>query len=679
MEEAKIRIEQLTIEINEHNFNYYVKSHPVISDFDFDMLLKELEQLEKEYPQFLSSDSPTQRVGSDLVKEFKTVKHKYPLLSLGNTYSEDELRDFDQRVKKSIENETEYVCELKYDGVAISLTYKNGQLTQAITRGDGVQGDDVIMNIKTIKSIPLKLRGSDFPDEFAIRGEVFMSKEGFSKLNKVRVESGETAFANPRNSASGSLKMQNPKEVAKRPLDCFLYYLEGEKLPFATHYENLKKAKEWGLKVPNYLQKCQDIDEVFEFIRYWDKNRNELPFEIDGVVIKVNSHAQQKQLGVTAKSPRWAISYKFKAERVATKLLSISYQVGRTGAITPVANLEAVQLAGTIVKRASLHNADIIEKLDVRNGDMVFVEKGGEIIPKIIEVDLSKRPASSEKTKYIENCPECGTELIRQEGEANHYCPNESGCPPQIKGKIEHFISRKAMNIDSLGEGKIEIIYDNGLINNISDLFDLTYEKLFGLEKEYLNEESGKSRIVKFQSKTVENILTALENCKEVPFERVLYALGIRYVGETVAKTLANQFKTIDNIISAEFETLIEVDEIGDKIAESLVEHFKDEKNIKLIENLKTAGLQFQTKVDSTKITSNKLNNKSFVVSGIFSIPRDDIKKLISDNSGKNTSSISAKTDFILAGENMGPAKLQKAKKLGVKIISEEDFMKMIS
>jgi len=676
--EVKELIEKLRREINEHNHTYYVLSQPEISDYDFDMLLEKLVKLEVEYPEFFDPDSPTQRVGGEITKKFNNVVHKYPMLSLGNTYSEAELLDFDQRVKKQIGNDYEYVCELKYDGVAIGLTYINGRLSHAVTRGDGVKGDDVTANVKTIKSIPIKLSGNDFPDEFEIRGEIIFPLEGFIKLNKEREIAGETAFANPRNSASGSLKMLDSKEVAKRPLDCYLYYLLGDNLPFNTHYKNLNKAKDWGLKISQYIAKCRNIDEVFNFIKEWDKNRNLLPYIIDGIVIKVNSFEQQKQLASTAKSPRWAIAYKFKADRIATELLSISYQVGRTGAITPVANLEAVQLAGTTVKRATLHNADIMKNLDVRVGDVVFVEKGGEIIPKIIAVDLEKRKENSEIVKFIENCHECGTKLIRKEGEVNHYCPNEIDCPPQIKGKIEHFISRKAMNIDSLGEGKIEIIYDNGLIKNIADLYNLTYDNLFGLEREYINEDTGKSRIVKFKEKTVENILNAIEESKNVPFERVLYALGIRYVGETVAKTLVKHFENIEAIIKADFEALKEVEEIGEKIAESIVQYFNDERNLKIFELLENAGLQFEIINDNSNIKTDKLINKSFVVSGIFSISRDEIKQIIIDNGGKNVSSISSKTDFVLAGENMGPAKLEKANKLGIPIISEDDLMKML-
>jgi DNA ligase (NAD+) len=529
--EAKKKIEFLTSELNEHNYRYYVLSSPTISDYDFDMMLKELEKLEQEFPEFAADDSPTKRVGGDITKDFKQVVHQYPMMSLGNTYSQQELIDFDARVKKVIEEEVEYVCELKYDGVAIGLKYENGRLIQAVTRGDGIQGDDVTANVKTIKSIPLRLRGKTYPEKIEVRGEVMLPHESFNQMNKLREENGEAPFANPRNAASGSLKMQDSAEVAKHKLDCFLYFILGENLPFDNHYDSIAEARKWGLKIPNYLVKCKTIDEILEFINYWDKERINLPFDIDGVVIKVNSYKQQEELGFTAKSPRWAISYKFKAERVSTKLLSIDYQVGRTGAVTPVANLYPVLLAGTTVKRASLHNADIIAKLDVRIGDIVFVEKGGEIIPKIIAVDLEKRPAGATQVVFAKNCPECGTGLIRQEGEAAFYCPNENGCPPQIKGKLEHFIGRKAMDIDSLGEGKIEMLFDQGLVHDVADLYDLKYDDLLGLEKTYPAEEGKREKKISFKEKTVENILNGIEKTREVPFHRVLFALGIRYVG----------------------------------------------------------------------------------------------------------------------------------------------------
>ena len=677
-EEAKIKIGKLSEEIEKHNYNYYVLSNPVISDYDFDLLLDELIDLEKQFPDLIKPDSPTQRVGGEITKEFKQVTHKYPMLSLSNTYSEEEVRDFEKRVNKIIDEKVEYVCELKYDGVAICLIYKNGLLTQAVTRGDGVQGDDVITNVKTIRSIPLKLHG-DFPDEFEIRGEIYYPHDGFKKLNDERIEIGEDPFANPRNAASGTLKMQDSAEVSKRPLDCILYYLLGDKLPNKTHYNNLQDAKKWGFKISKNIAICKNLEEIFEFINDWNEGRKKLPFDIDGVVIKVNSIAEQEKLGSTAKSPRWAIAYKYKAERVATKLLSIDYQVGRTGAITPVANLKPILLAGTIVKRASLHNADIIAQLDVRIGDMVYVEKGGEIIPKIVGVDISKRPESAVKVKFIENCPECGTQLVRKEGEAIFYCPNESGCPPQIKGKLEHFISRKAMNIDSLGEGKIEMLYDNNLVLNIADLYDLKYEQLFGLEKIFPTTEDKKERKVSFKDKTVRNILNGIEASKQVPFERVLYALGIRYVGETVAKKLAYFHKNIDNIKNATFDDLINIDEIGEKIAEAVINYFKNKKYLEIIERLKNKGIQFEISKQTTDIKENKLDNKSFVVSGVFKdFSRDEIKKQIEDYGGRNVSSVSSKTDFILAGENMGPSKLKKAQELNIPIISEEDFVEMV-
>jgi DNA ligase (NAD+) len=678
-EEAKSRIDALRKELNEHNYYYYVMSHPLISDYDFDMLMDELIKLEEENPEFYDANSPSQRVGGDITKEFKQVKHKYPMLSLSNTYSKEEIEEFDTRVRKVIGDDFEYVCELKYDGLSIGLTYVNGILTQAVTRGDGEKGDDVTANVKTIKSIPLQLHGNDFPEEFEIRGEIIMPHNSFQRLNKEREEIGEIPFANPRNSASGSIKMQDSKEVAKRGLDCFLYYIHGENLSLSTHYESLRKAKEWGFKISEYMVKCHDINGIFEYIKTWETGKENLSFDIDGAVIKVNSYKQQEMLGYTAKSPRWAIAYKFKAERVSTKLLSIDFQVGRTGAVTPVANLQPVQLAGTVVKRATLHNADQVEKLDLHYGDYVFVEKGGEIIPKIISVDESKRENSFiKKIEYITNCPECSTPLIRKEGEAIHYCPNESGCAPQIKGKLEHFISRKAMNIDSLGEGKIEILFDNKLVNNAADLYDLTYDKLFGLEKEYLLED-GKKRIVKFKEKTVENILKGIEESKKVPFERVLYAIGIRYVGETVAKKLALHFRNIEALINAAYDDLINVEEVGEKIAESLVLFFKNTVNVELIEKLKNKGVQFEMNEHSSSFVSDKLQGKSFVVSGVLTkFSREQVKKMIEENGGKNVSALSAKTDFLLAGYNMGPEKKKKAAKLQIPVITEDDFLKML-
>ena len=659
-EEAKLRIDALRKELNEHNYYYYVLSHPLISDYDFDMLMNELINLERDFPEFIDSNSPSQRVGGEITKEFQQVKHKYQMLSLSNTYSFEELKEFDERVKKVIGDNFEYVCELKYDGLSIGLTYVNGQLKHAVTRGDGEKGDDVTANVKTIKSIPLELHGNDYPDEFEIRGEIIMPHKSFERLNKEREEIGEEPFANPRNAASGSLKMQDSREVAKRGLDCYLYYLLGKKLPAESHYNNLIKAKDWGFKISEYMVKCENIEGVFDYIKSLEKEKDNLDFDIDGAVIKVNSYQHQEMLGFTAKSPRWAIAYKFKAERVSTKLLSVDFQVGRTGAITPVANLQPVQLAGTVVKRATLHNADQIEKLDLHDGDFVFVEKGGEIIPKIISVDESKRDNSSlNKIQYISNCPECGTLLARKEGESIHYCPNETTCPPQIKGKLEHFISRKAMNIDSLGEGKIEILFDKGLVKNAADLYELTYESLIGLEKE--------------------NILKGIAESKNVPFERVLFSIGIRYVGETVAKKLALHCRNIDSLMNMSFDELTEIEEVGSKIAESIISFFGNNKNVELIEKLKLIRLPFETSEDSKLLITDKLQGKLFVVSGIFTkFSREQLKKMIEENGGKNVSSISSKTNYVLAGDNMGPEKKKKATSLNIPIISEDEFLKML-
>jgi DNA ligase (NAD+) len=678
-QKAKQRIDELIDYLNLQNHNYYVLDKPVISDFEFDVLLRELSDLETKFPEFLLPHSPTQRVGGAVIKNFIQMKHKSPMLSLANTYSEEELKDFDNRIRKSIYIDFEYVCELKYDGVAIGLTYKNGLLIQAVTRGDGIQGDDVTSNVKTIRSIPLKLKG-DYPDEFEIRGEIILPHAGFDLMNAERLEIGEEPFANPRNAASGSLKMQDSKEVAKRPLDCFLYFLLGKELPFSSHYENLIKAKEWGFKIPNYLVKCKSIEEVYEFINYWDIARKELAFDIDGIVIKVNDYRLWDELGFTAKSPKWAISYKFKAERVPTTLLSIDFQIGRTGAVTPVANLEPIQLAGTTVKRASLHNSDFIENMDIRIGDTVFVEKGGEIIPKIVGVDFVKRNTNvSSLFNFIEFCPECGSILVRKEGESAYYCMNENECPPQIKGKLVHFIHRKALNIDSLGEGKIEILYDNGLLKNISDLYNLKASNLLGLEKIIVSDDEGKQKKISFREKTVENILNGINASKSIGFERVLFALGIRFVGETVAKKLAKHYKSIDNLINATYDDLITVDEIGEKIAESIIAFFKEKKNIEIINNLKSKGLQFELKEDISSTISQKLQGKSFVVSGVFEkFTRDEIKAEIELHGGKNVGSISAKTNYVLAGDKMGPEKLKKANDLGIPIISENDFLEMI-
>jgi DNA ligase (NAD+) len=679
-EEAKRRITELTKEINRHNFQYYVMSNPLVSDYEFDLLLIELTGLETEFPEYISPDSPTQRVGADLTKEFTQVTHRYPMLSLGNTYSEEEITDFDGRVRKLLENEEpEYICELKFDGIAIGLTYRNGKLVQAVTRGDGTQGDDVTVNVKTIKSVPLNLFG-DFPDVFEMRGEIFMPRSSFDKLNNEREINGLQLFANPRNAASGSLKMQDPGEVSKRNLDSFLYFMLGENLPADNHYQCMQKAKEWGLKISPYIAKCHSLAEIFSFIEVWNTGRKELPFDIDGIVIKVNSYRQQELLGYTAKSPRWAIAYKFKAERVSTPLLSIDYQVGRTGTVTPVANLKPVFLAGTTVKRASLHNADIIKKLDLHEGDHVFVEKGGEIIPKVISADPEHRAVGANEIIFITNCPECGTKLERQENEAAWYCPNDTGCPPQIKGRLEHFISRKAMNIDSLGEGKVELLFDKKLIHNVADLYDLTFEQLLGLEKVYEAEEGQKERKVSFREKTVTNILQGIEQSKSTPFERVLYALGIRFAGETVAKKLAFYFGNIDAIIEASFEELQAVEEIGEKIAGSVVEFLKNPDNIIIINRLRDKGIQFQTERYGPEIIENRFGGKTFVISGVFrNYSRDQLKEMIEKYGGKNTGSVTGKTDYILAGEGMGPAKKKKAADLGVKIISEEDFVRMIS
>lgn len=679
-EDAQKRISDLREEINRHNYRYYVLSNPLISDFEFDMLLEELAGLEKEFPEFISPDSPTQRIGADLTREFAQVIHKYPMLSLGNTYSEEEIADFDGRVRKLLGDEDpEYICELKFDGVAIGLTYRNGKLLQAVTRGDGTQGDEVTTNVKTIKSIPLNLFG-DYPAEFEIRGEIFMPRNSFDSLNAEREEIGLQLFANPRNAASGSLKMQDPASVAKRNLDSFLYFILGDNLPADNHYQCMQKAREWGLKISPYMAKCRTLEEIFSFIGLWNLGRKELPFDIDGIVIKVNSYRQQEILGYTAKSPRWAIAYKFKAERVSTPLLSVDYQVGRTGTITPVANLKPVFLAGTTVKRASLHNADIIKKLDLHEGDHVFVEKGGEIIPKVIAADPEHRAAGAQEITFITHCPECGTPLRREENLAAWYCPNDTGCPPQIKGRLEHFISRKAMNIDSLGEGKVELLFDKGLVNNVADLYNLTFDQLLGLEKVYGTEEGQKERKISFREKTVGNILAGIDQSRYTPFERVLYALGIRFVGETVAKKLAFHFSNIEAIMSAGFEELKEVEEIGEKIAGSVVDFFRNQDNRIIIERLKEQGIRFETDQNAAEVIEDRLGGKIFVISGVFQkYSRDQLKGMIEKFGGKTAASVSGKTDYLLAGEGMGPAKLKKAVELGVKVISEEEFIEMIS
>jgi DNA ligase (NAD+) len=664
-EEAFNKIKALRYELEEHNYKYYVLAQPSISDFDFDMKLKELEKLEADFPEFADLNSPTQRVGSDLSSDFEQVEHKYAMLSLSNAYSEGEIMDFDTRIKKIINTDFEYVCELKFDGSSISLTYENGRLTRAVTRGDGVKGDDVTKNVRTIKSIPLQLRGNDFPDEFEIRGEIVMPFDVFNELNAELESAGEQLLANPRNTAAGTLKMKNSKVVASRKLDAYFYSILGKDLPFDGHYESLQKAKEWGFKISDATQLSKNLSEVFDFLRNWDTERFNLPVATDGIVIKVNSKNLQENLGFTAKSPRWAIAYKFKAESVSTILQSVSYQVGRTGAVTPVANLEPVQIAGTVVKRASLHNADIIENLDLHFNDTVFVEKGGEIIPKITGVDISQRHPMFQKVEFIKNCPECGTTLIRAEGEAAFYCPNEDGCPPQIKGKMEHFVSRKAMDIDGIGQETIELLYKEGLAKNIADLFLLQKHQLEGLER--------------MAEKSAQRILDGLEASKKVPFERVLFALGIRFVGETVAKTLVKKLHTIENIQAAKKVELTEIDEIGERIAESVVDWFSKTEHIQLIEKLKGHGLQFQISEDKIGNKTDKLSGLSIIISGTFEkYSRDELKQMIEQNGGKNIGSISKKTSYMLAGDNMGPSKLEKASQLGIPIISEDEFLKML-
>ena len=660
----KERILFLRKELAEHNHSYYVLDTPLISDFDFDKLLVELQQLEDINPDLFDPNSPTQRVGGAVLDGFKAIKHKYRMLSLGNTYSTEGLQNFDARLRKRTDDTFEYVCELKYDGVSISLTYENGQLAQALTRGDGTQGDDVTANVRTIKSIPLKLSG-DYPANFEIRGEIFLPIAGLEQINKQREKEGLEQYANPRNTASSSLKIHDPKEVSKRPLDCYLYYLLGDNLPSNSHYENLQKAKEWGFKIPSEIEKYSSLEGVIKYINKWETKRNSLPYEIDGIVIKVNDIDLQQEMGFTAKSPRWAISYKFKALQVSTILKEITYQIGRTGAITPVANLEPVQLAGTTVKRASLHNADQIAKLDIREGDMVFVEKGGEIIPKVVGVELKDRNLFSQPTAYIQYCPACAAELVRKDGDAKHYCSNTETCPAQITGRFEHFISRKAMNIDGLGGETINLLIQDGLISEISDLYYLKKQDLLLLER--------------MAEKSTDNLLLGLEASKEVPFERVLFALGIRYVGETVAKVLCKHFKTIEGIIAADVETLIAVDEIGDKIAESVVFYFSHQQNRDLIFSLETAGLQFTSVIKDTSV-SEILKGMKIVVSGVFSqYSRVELKKMIEEHGGKNVNSISKNTTFVLSGDNMGPSKQQKATNLGIPLVSEEEFLAKIS
>jgi len=678
-EEAKISIEKLIIELNDHNHRYYVLAEPVISDYEFDMQLEKLAVLEKEFPELLQSDSPTQRVGGTITSEFASARHTYLMLSLSNTYSESELREFDDRVCKLVDGKYEYICELKFDGLSISLTYENGLLTRALTRGDGERGDNVTTNIRTIRSIPLRLIGSGFPESFEVRGEIILPRPGFEKMNLDRIEIGENPFANPRNAAAGSLKLQDSSEVARRPLDGYMYYALGDSLSFTTHQQSLQTLASWGFKISDKTALCQTIDNVITFINKMARDRDKLTFDIDGIVIKINSLEQQQALGFTAKSPRWAIAYKYKAEQVTTQLLSIDYQVGRTGVVTPVANLKPVQLAGTVVKRASLHNADIIAKLDVRVGDFVFVEKGGEIIPKIIGVDYSKRDMFAEPVVFIETCPECGTRLERQEGEAGNFCPNEDHCPPQIKGKLEHFIHRKAMDIDSLGEGKIEILFDNHLVNDIADLYNLTYESILGLEKVFKGTDGAKDKKLSFKEKTTENIINGIKASKSAPFERVLFAIGIRYVGETVARKLALHFKNMDAIIAAGLEELQLAENIGEKVAASIFNYFRKPENLILIGKLKAFGLNMVAEKQPDLLSAN-LAGKSIVVSGSFgsSQRRKELEEMVVMHGAKLAGGVTSKTDFVVAGENMGPEKRQKALKLGIPVITESEFLGML-
>ncbi len=669
-EEARERIAALSSALEQHNYNYYILAKPTISDYEFDMMLEELARLEREFPEFLSPSSPTQRVGGGITKEFKSVKHRYPMLSLSNSYSKEDIEDFINRIKKSVDGEVEFCCELKFDGLSISLQYENGILTRAVTRGDGVQGDDVTTNVKTIRTVPLKLHG-DYPPFFEMRGEIVMPFESFDKLNEQRIEAGDDLFANPRNAAAGTLKLQDSKEVARRRLDNYCYYMMMDDLEerYQTHYESLQAARQWGFNISNYMALCKSVEEIYDFINYWDVKRHELPFAIDGIVLKVNNYEQQQTLGFTAKSPKWAIAYKFKAEEVETELQSVDFQVGRHGTITPVANLSPVLLAGTTVKRATLNNEDFIRQFDLHYGDTVTVVKGGEIIPKIIGVNFDKRQQGAEPVVFTKVCPVCGTELIQNEGEAAWYCPNSQSCPPQVKGRIEHFISRKAMNIESLGEGKIEFLYDAGLIKNVADLYDLTYDKLFGLSNDK----------VSFKEKTAQNIIDALEKSKSVPFERVLFALGIRNVGEVTAKTIVAEYHDIDAIMKASVEELSAINTVGEVIAISVKAFFENPVNLSIVERLRAAGLQFAKAEAPASDKPQLLAGKTFVVSGVFTnYSRDGIKQAIESYGGKNASSISSKTDYVLAGDKMGPEKRKKAESLGVPIISEADFEKMI-
>ena len=669
-EEAHERIAALSSALEQHNYNYYILAKPTISDYEFDMMLEELARLEHEFPEFLSPSSPTQRVGGGITKEFKSVKHRYPMLSLSNSYSKEDIEDFINRIKKSVDGEVEFCCELKFDGLSISLQYENGILTRAVTRGDGVQGDDVTTNVKTIRTVPLKLHG-DYPPFFEMRGEIVMPFESFDKLNEQRIEAGDDLFANPRNAAAGTLKLQDSKEVARRRLDNYCYYMMMDDLEerYQTHYESLQAARQWGFNISNYMALCKSVEEIFDFINYWDVKRHELPFAIDGIVLKVNNYEQQQTLGFTAKSPKWAIAYKFKAEEVETELQSVDFQVGRHGTITPVANLSPVLLAGTTVKRATLNNEDFIRQFDLHYGDTVTVVKGGEIIPKIIGVNFDKRQQGAEPVVFTKVCPVCGTELIQNEGEAAWYCPNSQNCPPQVKGRIEHFISRKAMNIESLGEGKIEFLYDAGLIKNVADLYDLTYDKLFGLSNDK----------VSFKEKTAQNIIDALEKSKSVPFERVLFALGIRNVGEVTAKTIVAEYHDIDGIMKASVEELSAINTVGEVIAISVKAFFENPVNLSIVERLRAAGLQFAKAEAPASDKPQLLAGKTFVVSGVFTnYSRDGIKQAIESYGGKNASSISSKTDYVLAGDKMGPEKRKKAESLGIPIITEAEFEAMI-
>lgn len=684
-EEARQRIAELSEELEKHNYNYYILATPTISDYEFDMKLEELGKLEKLFPEFLLPTSPTQRVGGGVTKEFKSIEHRYPMLSLANSYSKEDIQEFISRIKKSIDDEVEFCCELKFDGLSISLQYEDGVLARAVTRGDGTRGDDVTTNVKTIRSIPLKLQG-DFPPFFEMRGEIVMPLDSFNRLNEERANEELPLFANPRNAAAGTLKLQDSREVAHRKLDSYEYYMmmDGLEKQFSTHYESLMAARKWGFNVSNYLCLCKSVEEIFDFINYWDIKRHELPFAIDGIVLKVNSFVQQQALGFTAKSPKWAIAYKFKAEEVETELQSVDFQVGRHGTITPVANLAPVQLAGTTVKRATLNNEDFIRQFDLHYGDTVSVVKGGEIIPKIIGVNLDRRKENVEPVQFVTHCPICGAKLVQNEGEVAWYCPNTSGCSPQIRGRIEHFIGRKAMNIESLGEGKVELLYQEGLVKNVADLYDLTYDKLFGLEKTVIIQDEYSlmpivSRKVSFKEKTSLNIIEAVEKSKSVPFERVLFALGIKFVGESVAKILANALHDIDHIISASVEEMTQIDEIGEKIALSVRNFFDDERNLEIVNRLRAAGLQFAMAEKQTSDKEQVLAGKSFVVSGVFEhYSRDGIKETIESYGGKNVSSISSKTDYVLAGDKMGPEKRKKAEMLNITILSEAEFEKMI-